>query len=75
LFPLAGIPLLNYYYIIEKVEELKPGRIIILYINKRFENHFRYLLQTYMVCINAIKDAWIEDDLVVVNGDNLLDLI
>jgi len=96
LFPLGGVPILN--YIVYKIEEeIKPGRIIIS-TNKRFENHFRYWkrclfdeLKQKIELISeptykneekfgairglyyAIKEAWIENDLLVIAGDNFFD--
>jgi len=95
LFPLQGVPLLN--YIIERVEEIKPERII-LSTNKRFEYHFRYWLKNQDIFLrnkieliieptlkeeekfgalkgihHCLKEAWIENDTLIVAGDNLFD--
>ena len=43
LFPLGGVPLIN--FVLQKVWEIKPKRIIIS-TNQRFENHFRHWLYT-----------------------------
>jgi glucose-1-phosphate thymidylyltransferase len=96
LFPLGGVPILN--YIVYKVEEeIKPKRLIIS-TNKRFDLHFRHWARSLDSEIrskveivpeptlrneekfgaikglyNAIKEAWVEDDLIVIAGDNFFD--
>ncbi|BBL45592.1 nucleotidyl transferase [Nanobdella aerobiophila] len=43
LFPLEGVPILN--YTLNKILELNPNSIIIS-INEKFQNHFKYWLKT-----------------------------
>ncbi|AAR38880.1 NEQ025 [Nanoarchaeum equitans Kin4-M] len=92
LLPIGGVPIIN--YILQRVIELNPERIIIS-VNKKFENHFRYWLKTLEndkieLIVTPIKDvkelkgaiwdlnysikeAWINENLLVVAGDNLFD--
>lgn len=97
LLHVGGVPILN--YILQKVIEINPARIVIS-TNKKFEDNFRYWLKTLENYSNlderielvveetkreeeklgavgglyyAIIDALVENDLLVVAGDNLFD--
>ncbi len=98
LLPVGGVPLIN--YILQKVVELNPNRIVIS-TNKKFEDNFRHWLKTLESYNNdllnkielvieettkndeklgavgglyyAIKEAWVNEDVLTIAGDNLFD--